>query len=87
MVEVISLNTQVVSGRPHFDVEIMSNRYGVIRLYYEFDGHRLALMEDVKNIDGINLFMDADDFNLAFEDADLAIPGIDAVRDMCLSRC
>lgn len=87
MVEVISLNTQVVSGRPHFDVEIMSNQYGVIRLYYEFDGHRLVLMEDVKNMDGINLFLDADDFNLAFEDADLAIPGIDAVRDMCLSRC
>ncbi|QJT37012.1 hypothetical protein E4187_22220 (plasmid) [Aeromonas media] len=87
MVEVISLNTQVVSGRPHFDVEIMSNRYGVIRLYYEFDGQRLVLIEDEKNIDGINLFMETNDFNLAFEDADLAIPGIDAVRNMCLSRC
>ncbi|MNF23843.1 hypothetical protein D3C85_98530 [compost metagenome] len=87
MVEVISLNTLVVSGRPHFDVEIMSNCYGVIRLYYEFNGQRLVLMEDVKNIDGINIFMEANDFNLSFEDADLAIPGIDAVRDMCLSHC
>lgn len=87
MVEVIYLNTQVVLGRPHFDVGIMSDRYGVIRLYYEFDGQRLVLMEDVKNIDGINIFMDTDDFNLAFEDADRVIPGIDAVRDMCLSRC
>lgn len=87
MVEVISLHREEVAGRPQFDVKIMSNQYGVLRLYYEHDGHRLVLMEDEKNIDGINLFLEADDFNLAFQDADLAIPGIGTVRALCLAHC
>lgn len=44
-------------------------------------------LESVNNVAALSLFMDPNNYNLDFSQADEVIPGIETVHRMCLDKC
>ncbi len=87
MIDVLSISKKTAGESTRFLVSLNSVSHGHFRLCYEYDGKVLALLESVNNVAALSLFMDPNNYNLDFSQADEVIPGIETVHRMCLDIC